>query len=150
MVHTSKIIKHILKRLEKPLVMAFLGLSCLAFVSTGIFFLTKNSTPAASELSFTEHSIIGSNAGSVMPASCESGYLDSYDDPATTADFKCYSPNGDGGWQYDGYISQQTSAQANLTCQDMVGGGPDYVYNFVPGSAKCPVTPTVNLFFSSR
>lgn len=128
--------------------MTFLGLSFAVFASAGIFFMTKNSAPASSELSFVEHSVKGASAGSVMPASCESGYLDSYDDPNTTANFNCYASDGQGGFSLAGTITQQTSAQANATCQSMVGGGTNYTYNYIPGSAKCPTTPVVNLFFS--
>jgi hypothetical protein len=44
----------------------------VAFLS-GVFFYTKGSSPATSELSFVEHSSLGTDAGSVIPASCEGG-----------------------------------------------------------------------------
>ena len=50
------------------------SVSSLAIVMVIIFFITKGVFPSISELSFTEHSNLGSDAGSVVPASCESGY----------------------------------------------------------------------------
>lgn len=38
----------------------------------GVFFITRGVAPT-SELSFVEHSMLGERAGSVVPASCESG-----------------------------------------------------------------------------
>jgi hypothetical protein len=156
MAHTHKTIHRRVKHFERPLALAFLSLSCIALLSAGVFFLTKGSTPASSELSFIEHSIVGKSAGSVIPASCESGYLDSYDDQTTLADFKCYSTYNTGDTvdhNYEGTIFQKTSAEANTICWNITGGGQggiDYVYEFVPGSASCPATPTVNLFFSFK
>lgn len=39
-----------------------------------LFLFTKGGNPSTSELRFTEKSMVGNNAGSVLPASCESGY----------------------------------------------------------------------------
>lgn len=46
---------------------------CAALILSGAFFLTRGNTPYTSELAFTEQSILGKHAGSVIPASCESG-----------------------------------------------------------------------------
>ncbi len=46
----------------------FIVLMAFSFV----FFITKDKNPHVSELSFIEHSIIGKQAGTVIPASCNS------------------------------------------------------------------------------
>ena len=51
----------------------FTSLMCAALILSGAFFLTRGNTPYTSELAFTEQSILGKHAGSVIPASCESG-----------------------------------------------------------------------------
>ncbi len=60
----------------------FLFFTILIF---GLFFITKGGNPYVSELAFIEHSTLGKEAGSVIPASCESAY-NHYGE--------CYSPPG--------------------------------------------------------
>ncbi len=48
-----------------------LFVSCFILIAT--FLITRGNVPAG-ELSFVEHSALGKEAGSVVPASCESGY----------------------------------------------------------------------------
>ncbi len=52
--------------------LTFFGLLLIGFAF--IFFITQGLNPNTSELSFIEHSTAGKDAGSVIPASCESGY----------------------------------------------------------------------------
>ena len=59
---------------DKKLSLFFLGtFIALSFISLA-FFVTKNSTPSISELTYTEHSPNGEKSGSVVPASCDSAY----------------------------------------------------------------------------
>lgn len=48
----------------------FTALTLVVFIS--LFYVTNAQSHFASELSFIEHSILGKDAGSVIPASCES------------------------------------------------------------------------------
>ncbi|MCF7898981.1 MAG: hypothetical protein K9L31_03465, partial [Candidatus Pacebacteria bacterium] len=51
---------------------AVLAVFIILFVSVSIFFITRGTVPHSSELAYIEHSILGKDAGSVVPASCES------------------------------------------------------------------------------
>lgn len=44
----------------------------ICIISLSVFFITREINPLKAELSFTSHSILGKNKGSVVPASCES------------------------------------------------------------------------------
>jgi hypothetical protein len=65
--HASHSIK-ILKKRSGSLGVLFL---LVALIST--FLITRGVVPLTSELSYTEHSSLGKDAGSVVPASCDSG-----------------------------------------------------------------------------
>lgn len=71
MTHTHKKIIHRLKKNKLHFITSTALISTVLLVS-GIFFTTRGNSPHTSELAFTEHSTLGTNAGSVIPASCES------------------------------------------------------------------------------
>lgn len=50
------------------------GAFCISFFLLGTFFITRGDSPHTAELAFTEHALVGGDKGSVIPASCESGY----------------------------------------------------------------------------
>lgn len=63
--------KHLILTIKNNSI-TLIGLLLILTVAVILFLLTKGQNPATSELSFTEKSILGDNAGSVLPASCES------------------------------------------------------------------------------
>lgn len=68
-------LKHHVSAHMKRNSLTYTSLGALVFASlflVGTFFITRNKIPM-SELSFVEHSLLGKEAGSVVPASCESG-----------------------------------------------------------------------------
>ncbi|MDB5259787.1 MAG: hypothetical protein JWN37_18 [Candidatus Nomurabacteria bacterium] len=82
---------HILKKKNKKFLYPGLGILAFLFIFIGAFAVTKNGNPEVSELSFVEHSSLGKDSGSVVPASCESGYVHSdaenpAGDPSVCAD----------------------------------------------------------------
>ena len=62
--------KHIHKKIHqqvvknKKAITLFGGLLLIPLVLYGIFFITRGTDPHISELAFTEHSVLGKNAGS--------------------------------------------------------------------------------------
>lgn len=72
MAHIRKRIHHHLKKHRSHITLAS-SLLIAFFVLGGTFFITRTGNPHISELAFTEHSSLGTQAGSVIPASCESG-----------------------------------------------------------------------------
>ena len=74
---------------------AALGLSLTVLAIA--FFITRGADPHVSELAFTEHSTLGQKAGSVIPASCESGYPHHRGEccifPNTWTGSECVSPS---------------------------------------------------------
>ena len=104
MKHTSsglhhRIVKHIHKHVSShkktytPL-FSFIALSTIGLFV--VFFLTRGAMPHTSELAFTEHSILGRNAGSVIPASCNSSPPTDHflGDCAPTISFLILPPGG--------------------------------------------------------
>jgi hypothetical protein len=76
MKHTSsQLHQRVLKRVASKKSFYKVGLSAVGLVSiamVAVFFVTRGVTPHTSELAFTEHSTLGKDAGSVIPASCNS------------------------------------------------------------------------------
>lgn len=62
-----------LQKNTKYILYSTIGISILCIISMSVFFVTRGINPLKAELSFTSHSILGKNKGSVVPASCESG-----------------------------------------------------------------------------
>ncbi len=63
----SYIIKNLQKHSGKSILASF------SFLVIVLFFITRGINPHISELAYIEHSTLGENAGSVIPASCDSG-----------------------------------------------------------------------------
>ncbi len=96
----KKITKHLHgfhKKLKKQSYTLF-AVFILLFASVSFFFITRGAIPHSSELAYIEHSILGKDAGSVVPASCNSVPPTSHflNDCTTT----CWN-----GTVYDPYLS---------------------------------------------
>jgi hypothetical protein len=115
----------------------------VAISLVALFFITRGSTPHASELSYTDHSILGDDAGSVAPASCDmtnfpnnlwQGYncVDAY---------SCLyeDPKGSGNWWHSG---DHFPGDCTTGCP----GDPAHSYDPYadPGHASCPPIPATN------
>lgn len=160
-----KIKYHILESKKKKTLIktkfSFLSVSLFMFIFSvtslvSIFFITRGTNPETSELAFMENSILGSSAGSVIPASCESypaygiaDFLgDSYGFCAGTApvDAVC------GTTHYSCAAGRDTASGGVNTSEDASGyrwhcgasnGGIDAVNCFEAKAAP----PTVNIQF---
>jgi hypothetical protein len=116
-----------------------------------VFSITKNNNPHVSELAFTEHSSLGKNAGSVIPASCDTstppdGVMD-IDGPCPT----CTTYVGTGNYIDHGcpvgYSGQNVTAQDRYVCSNG-----SYIWGAVyqlPAWYTCtpPPPPTVDIHF---
>jgi hypothetical protein len=59
---------------HKTLQLGLIGVISFLILLSSVFFVTRGSIPSSSELSYIEHSSLVGSVGSVVPASCESGY----------------------------------------------------------------------------
>jgi hypothetical protein len=75
----KRIRHHVQARKKSYLSLGAIILSAFLIFSA-IFYTTRGSTPATSELAFTEYSSQEENIGSIIPASCESSYEHSVDE----------------------------------------------------------------------
>ncbi len=71
MIHLNKKFRHYMMK-NRAYFITLTSLVCAVVILSGTFLLTRGATPHISELAFTEQSILGKQAGSVIPASCES------------------------------------------------------------------------------
>lgn len=99
----------------------FLGVTMAVAVVSAAFFASNQSAPSVSELSFIEHSSLGQEAGSVVPASCDSNnpmarfwwwaaggeWLRSGSHRRGDCQTKC-NPNRN--WMYDPYFDRNKEA----------------------------------------
>ena len=119
-----------------------------------VFLITKGIAPKSAELSFTEHSTLGNEAGSVVPASCDSSnpMALTYTDPTYglahsgshfNGDCLTNCPAGTNGTPltYDPYFDPTASA-CNSTCwEGTIVSYPNY-------PASCPPQPHVYINFN--
>ncbi len=106
-------------------------LPTVALVALALVLNTSHS-PSKSELRFAETSPIGSSAGAVLPASCESGYVH-FAGECTVAVVVPVVPGGGGGGTYCGIERKYWGpACSGVTGQYMTGDF-NIVYNDTPG-----------------
>lgn len=67
------LVEKFLSKNKKPYFLSLLFITIISLSLTSLFFMTRGETPYTSELSFIEHSTLGIQAGSVIPASCDTG-----------------------------------------------------------------------------
>ncbi len=108
----SKYVDGVNKKIHKQHYIG-LGIFIFLFAIVSIFFITRGVTPFSSELAYIEHSILGKDAGSVVPASCNSAPPTSHvlNDCTTT----CWN-----GTTYDPYLSPE-SCPAPRNCTSASG-----------------------------
>ena len=100
--HTDHALGRFLKRTtEKRDTLAVVAVLLLIFVG---FLITRGATPASSELSYIEYSPLGQEAGSVVPASCDSKPL-----PGSHFNGDCVALCPSGSGYYDRYFDPSAS-----------------------------------------
>jgi hypothetical protein len=118
----------------------------ISFVA--LFFITRGTVPHASELSYTDHSILGDDAGSVAPASCDMTNFpnNNWQGYSCVDAYTCMyeDPIGSGNWWHSGdhYVND---------CTTGCPGDPAHSYDpyFDKTASTCPPinTPSVQLQF---
>lgn len=66
-------VRHYFTKHSKVLLTSVAVIALFTVTLLSGYYLIKGPVPYASELAFTEHSVLGKEAGSVIPASCVSG-----------------------------------------------------------------------------
>lgn len=67
-------VRNLTNKKYSPLHYSFVSVISVLIILAAMFSIMRGSVPFSSELAYIEHSILGENAGSVVPASCESSY----------------------------------------------------------------------------
>lgn len=151
--------KHLHKKLSlkkiftKGVLLSLLTILSPVIILGAAFFVTKEITPHASELAFTEYSSLGKSAGSVIPASCESGE----DHGATVGCWngttisacsscpeepaKCVGYSNSYSVGCPPYYSGDSIQTDNYTCAGTYGS-PSLTSSSVANSCTCPNTTT--------
>jgi hypothetical protein len=119
------------------------------FVVAILFFVARGETPYSSELAYIEHSTLGRDAGSVVPASCDSNnpYASTYDfigrdDALHTAhsgshfNGDCTTPCPSGSGSYDPYYDP-TASSCSTTTTTTTQVCPDG--SIISATSTCPV-----------
>ncbi len=145
---------------NKKAITLFSGLLLIPLVLSAIFFITRGTDPHISELAFTEHSVLGKNAGSVIPASCESGVVHPYIDinRATGEEFLNYNgclnavtgPPTDFQMQRvpDGAQAPAPTVTASVSPTSVsYGGYSDYLGYYSEGASYCNYGRTSDAWF---
>lgn len=125
-----KYVENINKKIHKEHYTS-VGVFIVLFALVSVFFITRGATPFSSELAYIEHSILGKDAGSVVPASCNSAPPTSHrlNDCTTT----CWN-----GTTYDPYLSPGSCPTPSSCTSD---AGNTYPHG---GSSVAYEYPTVN------
>lgn len=164
------VVGHVTKHRSAYKTTAAAGVACIILVTA--FFVTRGTVPQG-ELSFVEHSTLGKEAGSVVPASCESNVYHGTGwniSSNVIGTMTVYTGDLDPGqtyystgwrcvvwlWNYASYpyidIAAGTDRDAWVQCRNLYNAYPGYnrqVYSFGPNGnpVSCYAPPSVNLYF---